>query len=366
MNPQLHPLLSKLMRRVSSLAGGRHTGRLMDATAAIQRALGGVASARKAAGGTVFDGLVKEVHEAPHATPTAPDIADPTPDAHLDPAVAHFLPGTFTGASGTRLYKLFVPRGFEGRALPLVVMLHGCTQDPDDFARGTRMNQVAQEHGFLVLYPAQAPRSNSSKCWNWFNPGDQKRGLGEPALLAGMTRHVMATHAVDANRVYVAGLSAGGAMAAILGREYADLFAAVGVHSGLPQGAAHDVMSAFQAMKAGPSTQRAASSGALPPTIVFHGDDDHTVNPLNGQQVIGDAVGASSGTAAEGTAPGGRRFTQTTYPDASGQPRAEHWTVHGSGHAWSGGSADGTYVDAQGPDASREMWRFFSAHAAVH
>ena len=165
-----------------------------------------------------------------------------------------FLESSFTGADGTRTFKLFVPDDFAGAALPLVVMLHGCTQDPDDFAAGTQMNALAQEQGFLVLYPAQARRSNAHKCWNWFSPGNQQRGAGEPALLAGMTRHILQTHSVDQERVYVAGLSAGGAMAAVLAREYPDLFAAAGIQSGIAPGSARNVASAFAVMKAGPST----------------------------------------------------------------------------------------------------------------
>lgn len=257
-------------------------------------------------------------------------------------------------------------------------MLHGCTQDPDDFASGTRMNELAEANGFWVLYPAQAPRSNVSKCWNWFVPEDQRRGRGEPELLAGMTRQVMAEHSIDADRVYVAGLSAGGAMAAILGHEYPELFAAVGVHSGLPPGAAHDMASAFSAMQNGaaiapPHGPRRAIS---PPTIAFHGDRDNTVNPSNGERVIDAAIDADSTAIqqqstearaetqdAAGVAPP-RRFTRTVYAgSASNEPsRAELWVIHGAGHAWSGGSHAGTYTDPSGPDATREMFRFFLEH----
>lgn len=285
----------------------------------------------------VVDGYAKPAHQ---------------PDA--DEAVGTFNTGKFAFGAEARAYKLFVPTGFAGQRLPLIVMLHGCTQDPDDFARGTRMNLLAQETGALVLYPAQAPRSNNSKCWNWFRPSDQRRDSGEPALLAAMTRQVMGTHRVDSERVHVAGLSAGGAMAAILGREYPDLFASIGVHSGLPPGAAHDIPSAFAAMKNAP-----AASQQMPklPVIVFHGDRDHTVDPQNGENLLG-AAGARS----KETGNAGRGYTRTWVKDPDGRIRAEHWLVHGAGHAWSGGSAAGSYADALGPDASREMLRFFAEH----
>ena len=292
---------------------------------------------------------------------------------------ARFLHGTYSGPAGSRDYKLFVPGDPAGQARPLVVMLHGCKQDPDDFAAGTRMNELAEELGFLVLYPAQAPRSNVSKCWNWFMPGDQRRGHGEPALLAGMTQEVVAQWQVDPERVYIAGLSAGGAMAAIIGREYPDVFAAVGIHSGLPQGAAHDVVSAFSAMQNGAARDSAAVPAGrrspAAPVIVFHGDRDGTVHPSNGADVIsallGDPAARADGSAIEASGSqaraAGRDFTRTVYrrrgAGAAEASLAEHWLVHGAGHAWSGGSPRGSFTDAQGPDASREMLRFFKEHA---
>ena len=337
------------------------SGRLREATAAIQRALGGagLAPAREplpAAGpeAMVLDGLVRELPRA------APDAGGGSPA--IDPSTARFTSGTHVAASGTRGYKLFIPAGRTGAPLPLVVMLHGCKQDPDDFAAGTRMNEVAQERGFIVLYPAQAPRSNMSKCWNWFQPGDQRRGGGEPALLAAMTRRIIAEHRVDPERVFVAGLSAGGAMSAILGREYPDLFAAVGVHSGLPAGAAHDVATAFAAMKSGaPSAAMPAPGGAAAaPMIVFHGDRDATVHPANGEQLIDGTRGTAHRLARQQR--NGRDVSCTRYHAADGAVVAEHWLLHGAGHAWSGGSAAGSFTDARGPDASREMLRFFLEH----
>ncbi len=265
-----------------------------------------------------------------------------------------FSAGQFALGTEARGYKLFVPQGFVGQRLPLIVMLHGCTQDPDDFARGTRMNRLAQETGALVLYPAQGPRSNSSKCWNWFRQSDQRRDAGEPALLAAMTRRIMETHAVDPDRVHVAGLSAGAAMAAILGREYPELYASIGVHSGLAPGAAHDIPSAFAAMKNAPVANQEMPNT---PVIVFHGDSDKTVHPQNGEHVLG-AAGARSKESGEA----GRSYTRTLIKHPDGRVRAEHWLVHGAGHAWSGGSTDGSYADSSGPDASREMLRFFREH----
>jgi poly(hydroxyalkanoate) depolymerase family esterase len=268
-----------------------------------------------------------------------------------------------------REYKIYVPACHSGQALPLVVMLHGCKQGIDDFAAGTRMNVLAEERGFLVVYPAQASKANGSNCWNWFQPEHQQREGGEPSLIAEITREVMSEYRVDPQRVYVAGLSAGGAMAAIMGTTYPDLYAAVGIHSGLAYAAAGDVASAFAAMHGNnpnrKRTPRREASAAAMPTIVFHGDNDTTVHPSNGEDVIAQAMSASisgaSHTAERGDA-SGRAYTRTTYRDAAGKPVTEHWLVHGAAHAWSGGSREGSYTDPRGPDASREMVRFFLQH----
>lgn len=264
-------------------------------------------------------------------------------------------------------YKLYIPSSYEALSpVPLVVMLHGCTQSPDDFARGTRMNTLAEEQTFLVAYPGQSQTANASKCWNWFRTGDQQRGRGEPALIAGITRQVMHDFSVDTKRVYVAGLSAGGAAAAIMGATYPELYAAVGVHSGLACGAASDLPSAFAAMQRGgrvsaAGVQRAGKFPRVVPTIVFHGDSDTTVHRVNGDQVIGQARGATSlrQTESQGVSEGGVAYTRTVQADESGHPVLEQWIFHGAGHAWSGGSPDGSYTDPRGPDASREMLRFF-------
>ncbi|MBA3596341.1 MAG: PHB depolymerase family esterase [Methylibium sp.] len=306
--------------------------------------------------------------QAPSTTEgPAPGTARPREEAPAPPG--HFLSGSFTAAAGTRPYKLFVPGAARAQPRPLLVLLHGCKQNPDDFAAGTQMNELAQAQGWVVLYPAQLQSANGSGCWNWFQAADQQRERGEPAILAEMTRHIISAENIDPARVYVAGLSAGGAMAAILASTHPELFAAVGIHSGLPLGAAHDLMSALTAMRKGPSGR--ASVAALP-AIVFHGDRDHTVHPSNGEALItepGSTASPSSGSTPPrvetGKAGGGRRYTRSIHLDAAGRTQAEHWLVHGAGHAWSGGSAAGSYTDPKGPDASAEMLRFFGAYRVV-
>jgi poly(hydroxyalkanoate) depolymerase family esterase len=266
-------------------------------------------------------------------------------------------------------YKLFIPSGL-CEAPPLIVMLHGCTQTPDDFARGTRVNALAQEHGYVVAYPAQAQSKNASKCWNWFRSQDQQRGQGEPALIAALTRHLVKVHGLDARRLYAAGLSAGGAMAAVLGNTYPDVFAAIGVHSGLPFGVARDLPSAFAAMKKGASTRQTSYVNPVR-AIVFHGDRDTTVDPCNGEAVIAQCIGTASSvrgaesdalhtTVERGSVPGGRTYTRTVFKNPDGILTAEQWVVHGAAHAWFGGDPAGSYTDPSGPDASKHMLRFFS------
>jgi poly(hydroxyalkanoate) depolymerase family esterase len=243
-------------------------------------------------------------------------------------------------------------------------MLHGCTQSPDDFAAGTRMNDLAEEHPFLVAYPAQNQSANPSKCWNWFNAGDQQRDQGEPSLIAGITRQIMRDYSIESGRVYIAGMSAGGAAAAIMGATYPDLYAGVGIHSGLACGAASDMPSAFAAMRHGASPTAARSlnhAKITPPVIVFHGDLDTTVNPINANHIIAQSKTKAGlrATVSRGETPGGISYTRTVQADESGRPVLEQWSLHGAGHAWSGGSAAGSYTEPRGPDASREMIRFF-------
>lgn len=331
------------------------SGDLQAATAAIQAALAGVAPA---AGDTnVFDVIDVVARELPETTPRSPS------SRHVDqkPGPERFIAGSHRAAGDQRDFKLYIPPGAGERPLPLVVMLHGCTQSPDDFAAGTEMNAIANSQGFYVLYPAQSQRANPQRCWSWFKHSHQARGRGEPALLADMTREIMAAYAVNPDRVYVAGLSAGGAMAAILGDAYPDLYAAVGVHSGLATGIAKDLPSALGAMQSGASPIRTSPSGVA--TIVFHGDADTTVHPGNGAQVISASVGMTARVEVEQLkTPGGRASTRSVHRASDGAVVAEHWLVHGASHAWSGGSAKGSYTDARGPDASAEMIRFFLEH----
>jgi poly(hydroxyalkanoate) depolymerase family esterase len=279
--------------------------------------------------------------------------------AQSTPTGARFDDKSFGNAAGARSYKLYIPSSYCGVPLPLVVMLHGCNQSPDDFAAGTRMNELAESQNLLVAYPSQSSSSNPSRCWNWFNAADQKRDQGEPSVIAGITRQIMRDYAIDSTRVFVAGLSAGGAAAAVLGATYPDLYAAIGVHSGLACGAARDAASAFAAMRQGAS--RLVGSPRPIPTIVFHGDRDKVVDRINGDQVTAqfNSSGGNLQSSARGRSEGGIAYTQSKEIDANGRVTQEHWVLHGAGHAWSGGSPAGSYTDPRGPDATAEMVRFF-------
>jgi poly(hydroxyalkanoate) depolymerase family esterase len=290
-----------------------------------------------------------------------PSMQDIVPDG------ARFVEGAYCNAAGSRTYKLFIPSRYQGQPLPLVVMLHGCTQSPDDFAAGTRMNFLAEEQTCFVIYPEQRSEANQAKCWNWFRTSDQQRGSGEPSLIAGITRQIMRDYSVDPKRVYVGGLSAGGAAAAIMGATYNDLYAAIGIHSGLACGAATDLPSAFVAMRQGGASNDRMIPGDGPPvpTIVFHGDRDTTVHPNNGNLILEQSVGAASPQTKvhRGRVPGGHAYTRTVLTEPGGRAILEHWNIHGAGHAWSGGCPAGSYTDPRGPDATREMLRFFLEHS---
>ena len=285
-----------------------------------------------------------------------------TGKAVATPPGAQFLSLTYTSPHGSRAYRLYVPANRPDAPMPLIVMLHGCTQSPEDFAAGTGMNTLAEEFGCLVAYPAQPSGANAQKCWNWFRAEDQGRDRGEPALIAGITKDILRNYKADPARVYIAGLSAGGAAAAIIALAYPDLFAAAGVHSGLPVGAAQDIPSAFAAMRSGAAGTRQKQAV---PTIVFHGLADTTVHPGNGAAVITQTLNAMPGlrrSTDTGTSTGGRSYRRISHNATDGRVMAEQWEISGAGHAWAGGQAAGSYTDPAGPDASREMLRFFLQH----
>lgn len=282
----------------------------------------------------------------------------------LSPGARHggeFIPGSFDDGGRAIHYKLFVPSAYCGEPMPLVVMLHGCGQDASDFALGTGMNVLAEEQQLLILYPEQSPSAHWNRCWHWYDRMHHHRDEGEPALLAALTRHVAAGYAVDCARIFVAGLSSGAAMAVILGRTYPDLFNAVGSHSGLAHGSATDVHGAMLAMRDGVAPAVAPAAGV--PLIVFHGDADATVHRKNSAHVVGQSVDSRMVSIVEEQGEsGGRAFTRSIHAGMDGAVLAEQWTVHGAGHAWSGGGTQGSYADMRGPDASKEMLRFFLTH----
>lgn len=283
----------------------------------------------------------------------------PLPGEPVIPDGAAFLVRTYSCAAGSRGYRLYVPASAKDGVLGLVVMLHGCGQTPEDFATGTRMNAVAESHRLLVAYPAQTAPHNPNGCWNWFRPEDQHRGAGEPAIIAGLTRAVAAEFGVAPDEVFIAGLSAGGAMAAVMAESYPELYAAVGVHSGVAVGSARDAHTAFAAMRGGPVAQTTAGKpSAGTRMIVFHGTADPTVHPSNALRLAERAAsGAASGRPERRE--GSRRAATRSVTVLPGSGAVELWMIDGAGHAWSGGNHTGTFTDAAGPDASSEMVRFF-------
>jgi poly(hydroxyalkanoate) depolymerase family esterase len=405
--------MSISMRDLARATRLTRDGKLAEATRFIQRSLGfapaaSPAAARRTAtpsagpsapvareqgGSAVLDLPFREIPRAPQAPVSRPNHTHvPAEPAGMDaPAVpglaaepvaqrplakprpASFKAHSFDFDGARYAYRLYLP-SLSGdaslQALPVVVMLHGCKQDAADFARGTDMNTLAEQQKCIVLYPEQLSKANSMRCWNWFEKGHQSRDAGEPAMIAALTRSVLEKHNGDPSRVYVAGLSAGGAMAALVAGLYPELFAAAGVHSGLAAGAAGDVVSAFGAMRRG---ARGAGDGAAVPTIVFHGSGDKTVHPSNGDQVVASALAAISaqgtqlkksetGAAPRGAPGAGRPAERTRYSAADGVSHVEHWSVDAGPHAWSGGDPEGSFTDPQGPGASAAMLAFFLQH----
>ena len=339
------------LRRMYEATRLTRQARFAEATALLQQG---------AAGGDGLPDMQALLARLPHGLANMPlSVKKP----HAGPV----LPGrclelTYANAAGQRTCKLYVPSSHTGQAGPLIVMLHGGTQSADDFAAGTRMNELAERQGFLVAYPEQSRGANPKGYWNWFQPKDQRRGGGEPSIIAGLTDQIIDEHAVDTRRVYIAGFSAGAAMAAVMACAYPDVYAAAGVHSGLAAGAAHDIPSAFTAMAHGAPTH------ASPPVplIVLHGDVDPTVNHINAdcvvRAVLPDATDRQRAVTTRAHVPGGHAYTRRIYSDGESSALVEQWTIHQAGHAWSGGSAHGTYTDPHGPDASSELVRFFAEH----
>lgn len=369
-----------IKRALASAGLDTQSGPMKGVTDTIDRAFA-AAGLRQRTGapgprGATIDGVARTIVDESR---TAEVVPFPRAGVAARARAGEFASRAFTNHAGTRTCKVYVPASYAADAsdpVPLVVMLHGCTQTADDFAAGTRMNALADAHGFLVAYPEQAPHANGTRCWNWFRPDDQSRDRGEPAILAGIARELAANYRIDERRVFAAGLSAGASMAVILGVTYPDLFAAVGAHSGLPYGAAHDVPSAFAAMKRGApaggdavrtvTTMRdAMPAGQGVPMIVFHGDRDTTVDARNGAAIVAQAATGRFGdrrpqpNTETGATPGGRTYSRTVYADGTDAAVVEHWVLHGGGHAWSGGSAGGSFTDPSGPDASAEIVRFF-------
>ena len=389
--------------RQSMLKATRLTGmgKLLDATRLIQRALGSApltwpeprAKTEQETGPQARRELVPAANDpkadsAPPSVIILPPPAQPAGDPPTEtprqtsPAAdpeakrqaprrkASFTKHAFAFNEDTYPYRLYVPSGpatsaGDARPMPLIVLLHGCKQDALDFSKGTAMNALAEEHRAMVLYPEQITSANALRCWNWFEPGHQTAERGEPAMIAALTQKIVQQHGADPQRVYIAGLSAGGAMAAVVSSQHPDMFAAVGVHSGLAAGAARDVLTAFGAMRSG------AKGHNLPvmPTIVFHGTADKTVHPDNGEHITDAALAAfkASGvklvkTRTTGSQNGIEKTERVVYSTADGKPTVENWRIDDGAHAWSGGNAAGSYTDPDGPSASAAMLAFFLQH----
>ncbi len=326
----------------------------MDATRIIREALSGGAEAQ-AAPADAFDGVTIDGELA-----DAPERPGPVePDGPADPAP--MISQSWSGAAGARDYRLFLPPQAPEGVRGLVLMLHGCTQGPDDFARGTAMNAIAAREGLIVAYPGQTSAHNQNGCWNWFEPLHQGRDVGEPAILAGIAQDIARVHGVPPGTTFAAGLSAGGAMAAILGQAYPDVFSAVGVHSGLPAGSARDIPSAFAAMKG--TGQGGAAT--LPPgapharTMIVHGERDRTVDPVNAARLLAALTEAYPDAVPERDAVARPGLDRLRLRRPDGTVAVEYWRIPALGHAWSGGDPAGSYTAPRKPDASAGLVRFF-------
>jgi len=347
-------------------------GRLAEATELIQRTLGSSSKSGQSPASGQLNPLSMGIKpllsplansqtlQLPMQNPNVLPRQAPPPDSL---GAGALIERTYANGSGVRRYLVYAPPGGPSQGMPVIVMLHGGTQDVRDYATGTGMNKLADLHHFLVVYPDQDARANPMRYWNWFRPQDQRRGNGEPSLIAGITEQVIDDYAADRDKIFIVGFSAGAAMATVMAATHPELYAAAGVHSGLPYGSAHDVQSAFALMRGeNPSSRQDAALRI--PLIVFHGDHDQIVNVINASHIrqqrlgVGRATTADGATAIQGQVPGGHAYTRTTYSDEN-EVLLEQWIVHGAGHAWFGGTAGSSYTDPKGPAASAEIVRFF-------
>lgn len=300
-----------------------------------------------------------------------------------------WITGSARAAGGSRNYKLWVPEtAGEGKASSLLMMLHGCTHGAGDMAEISGINDVAEAERFLVVYPEQSFLANLLKCWNWFDPKHQSRDSGEPSILAAIAEQVCSNHEIDRDRVYVAGISAGGAMAVVAAATYPDLFSGLAVCAGGEFKAAGSLSAGLAVMQHGgpdPAQQGQAAFEAMKtgllrrartrmPVIVFHGSVDDRVAPVNAEQIIaqwsttnsllaaqnGESAFALSESIVAGQVPGGYPYRQRVYTDQAGSLLMESWMVEGMGHAWPGSPKELKYGDPKGPCASKEIWRFFT------
>jgi poly(hydroxyalkanoate) depolymerase family esterase len=299
---------------------------------------------------------------------------------------------SYQDASNKHPYFVYTPTTYHiGTAVPLLVMLHGCTQTAEDFAAGTRMNRLAEQHGFIVAYPQQMRKSNRALCWNWFKSAHQFRNRGEPARIAHIVQTISqktSQWTIDSQQIYVVGASAGAAMAVILGATYPDIFAAIGVHSGIEYQAVTNIIDTLKVIRHGgpepilqgqKAFEAMGSYKRVVPTIVFQGTHDRIVPPISSDRVVQQWMQTNHlvspdlyladfkkpTTTSTGQVPGGYAYTVYTWEDSRGNEVQAYWKIHGLGHAWSGGSPTGSHTDPRGPNASEAMYQFFMNHPTV-
>ena len=282
----------------------------------------------------------------------------------------------------SREYLVYVPRAYGGwRRRPLLVLLHGCRQTPEDFAAATRIAALADSNGWLVLLPRQSSKANAWTCWNWFDKATSA-GRGEAAIVVAQIRAVQRAYRVHPRRIFVAGMSAGGCLAAVLGLRHPKLFAGVAAHSAVACGAASGPMAAMQVLAHGADTaveqigataRDAASRRALPvPLLVVHGGDDHVVSLRNARQLVRQYLVFNGRLDPKEMAPDelpppdreitqqlspGRTATTIEYRDGA-RTLVRMVRVDGLGHAWSGGDATFPYNDPLPPDATALLGAF--------